>query len=191
MTVLIIGLLLFLGVHSVRIVADDWRNAQAARLGEKRWKALYTVVSVVGLVLVVWGYALARRDPVLLWAPPLWGRHLAGVLMLVSFVLLAASKVPRNPIRARLHHPMLLGTKVWAFAHLLANGALADLLLFGGFLLWAVLAFRAARRRDRLAGTSYPAGTAQGLVTTLVAGLVLWTVFAFWLHGALFGVRPF
>lgn len=191
MAVLITGLLLFLGVHSVRIVADDWRSAQIAHLGERRWKGLYTVVSVAGLVLVVWGYALARREPVVLWAPPLWGRHLAGVLMLVSFVLLAAANVPKNPIRARLHHPMLLGTKVWAFAHLLANGMLADLLLFGGFLLWAVLAFRAARRRDQAAGTTYPPGTAQGLVITLLAGLVLWTVFAFWLHGVLFGVSPF
>lgn len=191
MSVLVIGLLLFLGMHSVRIVADGWRSAQIARLGAGPWKGIYTAVSVLGLVLVVWGYGLARREPVLLWAAPAWAGPVTGVLMLVSFVLLAASKVPSNPIRARLHHPMLLGTKVWAFAHLLANGTLADLLLFGGFLVWAVLAFRAARQRDRAEGTRYPPGTTQGLVITLVAGLVLWAAFAFLLHGWLFGVRPY
>jgi uncharacterized membrane protein len=191
MSVLVIGLLLFLGIHSVRLLADDWRGAQIARHGEARWKGLYTAVAVLGLVLVVWGYGLARREPVPLWAAPVWGRHLAGLLMLVSFVLLAASKVPKNPIRARLHHPMLLGTKVWAFAHLLANGTLADLLLFGGFLVWAIFAFRSARQRDRTAGTIYPPGTLRGLVITLVAGVALWAAFAFWLHAWLFGVRPY
>lgn len=190
MTVLIIGLLLFLGVHSVRIVADDWRAAQIARMGEGPWKGAYTLLSIVGLVLVVWGYGMARQVAVPLWHPPVWTSHLAAPLMLVSFILLAASKGPRNPVRARLHHPMLLGVKVWALAHLLANGTLADVLLFGSFLLWAVLAFRAARQRDRDNGTLYPPGTARGLVITLAVGVALWAAFAFGLHAWLFGVAP-
>lgn len=191
MTLLVLGLVLFLGVHSVRIVADDWRSAQIARRGEKAWKGLYTLVSIAGFVLIVWGYGQARAEPVVLWQPPLWTRHLASLFVLLAFVLLAAAYVPRNAIKARLHHPMVAGVKLWAFGHLLANGTLADVLLFGGFLVWAVLCFRAARRRDRAAGTAYPPGTAPATALTLVAGVAAWVVFALWLHAWLIGVRPF
>jgi uncharacterized membrane protein len=118
-------------------------------------------------------------------------RHLAGLLTLVAFVFLAAAYVPRNHIKARFHHPMVLGVKAWAAGHLLANGTLADLLLFGSFLLWAVLSFIAARRRDRVAGTSYAPGSAAGTLTAIAVGAVAWAAFAFWLHGPLIGVRPF
>jgi uncharacterized membrane protein len=113
------------------------------------------------------------------------------LLTLISFVMLAAAYVPGNAIKAKLRHPMMLGTKVWAFAHLLANGTLADLLLFGGFLAWAVLGFRAARQRDRAAGTNYGSGTLPATLITVVVGVVAWLVFALWLHGWLIGVRPF
>lgn len=191
MTLLILGLLIFLGAHSTRIFAEAWRGAQLARLGEQRWKGLYSVASLVGFVLLVWGYGVARQDPVPLWTPSMGLRHLASLLTLVSFVFLAAAYVPRNAIKARLGHPMTLGVKVWALAHLLANHTLADVLLFGGFLVWAVLCFRAARARDRAAGTVYPAGTAAGTAITVAAGLGAWLVFAMWLHGPLIGVRPF
>lgn len=191
MTLLVLGLLLFLGMHSVRVFAEGWRTQMRTRLGEGGWKGLYSLVSLVGLVLIVLGYGAARENPQWLWASPLWTRHLAALLTLLSFVLLAAAYVPGNGLKARLHHPMVLGVKVWAFAHLLANGTLADLLLFGGFLAWAVAAFAAARRRDRAAGTVYAPGRALPTVATVVAGVVLWAVFAFWAHGALFGVRPF
>ncbi len=187
---LIVGLLLFLGVHSVRIVANDWRSAQVARLGEARWKALYSVASIAGFVLLVWGYALARAEPLLLWSPPRAMSHLAMLLMLLSFVLLAAAYVPRNLFKARLGHPMMLGVKTWAIAHLLANGNLADGVLFGAFLLWAVAGFQAARRRDRAADTSYPAATAAGSTTTVLLGALAWAAFAFWLHKPLIGVAP-
>ena len=149
MTVLIIGLILFLGVHSVRIFAEGWRTAQIAQRGEGAWKGLYSVASIVGFGLIVWGYGLARAEPTVLWAPQPWARHLAALLMLFAFILLAAAYVPNNGIKAWVHHPMVLGVKVWALAHLLANHTLADLLLFGSFLVWAVLDFRAARQRDR------------------------------------------
>lgn len=191
MAALILGLVLFLGAHSVRIVADGWRSASISRIGEKPWKGLYALVSVAGFVLIVWGYGLARQQPVTLWTPPAAMRHVAALLTLVAFVLVAAGNVPRNAIRAKLGHPMLLGTKVWAFAHLLANGTLADLLLFGGFLVWAVLCFRSARRRDRAAGTVYAAGTVRNTAMAVIAGIVVWGLFAFWLHTAWIGVAPF
>jgi uncharacterized membrane protein len=190
MTALVLGLILFLGAHSVRIFAEGWRSAQIARRGEGAWKGMYTVVSIVGFGLILWGYGLARAQPTALWAPQVWGRHLAALLMLLSFILLAAAYVPKNGIKSWLHHPMVLSVKVWALAHLLANHTLADLLLFGSFLLWAVLDFRAARGRDRAGNVSYPAGTVGGTVVTLVVGVVAWAVFAFWAHRFLFGVSP-
>jgi uncharacterized membrane protein len=187
---LVLGLVLFLGPHSVRIAADDWRSATIARLGERPWKGLYSLLSLAGFALVVWGYGQARQQPVVLWTPPRGMQHLAALLMVPSFVLLVAAYVPRNAIRARLHHPMVLGVKTWAVAHLLANGTLADVVLFGAFLVWAVLDFRSARRRDRDVGATYPAGTARGTTITVVLALVLYAVFLFWAHAWLIGVSP-
>jgi uncharacterized membrane protein len=190
MTMLILGLVLFLGVHAVRIVADDWRKATIARYGEGVWKGVYSVVSLVGLVLIVWGYGLARQQPVVLWTPPRGMNHAAALLTLIAFVLLAATYVPRNHIKAALHHPMVAGVKIWAFAHLISNGTLADVVLFGSFLLWAVLSFSAARRRDRAQAISYAPGSAGGTAASVLVGVVGWAVFAFWAHAALIGVRP-
>ena len=191
MGALILGLLLFLGMHSARIVADDGRSRWIARRGPMAWKALYTVVSLVGFGLIVWGYGQARLAPQVLWASPLWTRHLAGLLMLGALVLLVAAYVPRNSLKARLHHPMVLSVKVWALAHLLANNTLADALLFGSFLVWAALDFRAARQRDRAGVQRYPAGNAVATVLTLLLGAAVWALLAFWGHQQLFGVRPF
>jgi len=189
MTFLILGLLVFLGAHSVRIVADDWRTRQIARLGEGAWKGVYTVVSLVGFGLIVWGYGLARLEPVPLWTPWVGGRHLASLLTLVAFILLAAAYVPGNAIKARLGHSMVLAVKVWALAHLLANHTLADLLLFGGFLVWAVLDFRSARRRPATVANVPTSGLRTALV--LLIGLLAWAGFAMWAHAAWIGVRPF
>ncbi|MBJ7312869.1 NnrU family protein [Rugamonas sp. CCM 8940] len=191
MTILLLGLILFLGTHSIRIVAEPWRQRQLVRQGQAAWKGVFSLVSLLGFGLIIWGFGLARQQPVVLWQPPVFLRHLNGLFMVVAFVLLAATYVPRNRIKAAVHHPMMLATKVWAFGHLLANGKAADVLLFGAFLLWAALAFRAARQRDRAAGTSYPAGTLSGTLTTIAVGLLGFVVFAFWLHGVLIGVRPF
>ena len=190
MVMLLLGLVLFLGVHSTRIVANGWRSDMIGRFGEMPWKAAYAALSIAGFVLIVWGFGLARQQPVQLWMPPRGMRHLASLLTLIAFVLLAATYVPRNAIKARLHHPMVLAVKVWALAHLLSNGNLAHVILFGTFLLWAALSFRAARARDRVAGTVYPAGTAAGTGMTVVVGVAAWALFAFWAHGALIGVRP-
>ena len=190
MTVLILGLLIFLGVHSLRIFADDWRGRQRARLGEVRWKAIYALVSLIGFALICWGFVLARQHPVLLYIPPLALRHLNALFTLLAFVLVVAAYVPRNHLKAKFGHPMLLGVKLWAFGHLLATGMLRDVVLFGAFLLWAVVLFIVSRRRDRHTATVYPAGTLAGDATVMVVGVVAWIVFAFWLHLWLIGVRP-
>lgn len=190
MTYLVLGLVIFLGVHSVRIVADAWRTRMRERLGEGAWKGLYSLLSLAGLALVVWGFGVAREQPVVLWMPPAGMRHLAGLLTLLSFVLFAAAYVPGNGIKARLHHPMAAGVKVWALAHLLSNGMLVHQILFGAFLLWAVASFAAARRRDRLAGTVYAPGQVLPTVITVLLGAAAWAAVAFWLHGMLIGIRP-
>jgi uncharacterized membrane protein len=191
MALLVLGLILFLGVHSTRVFADGWRTATIARIGEKLWKGVYSLLSIAAFVVLVWGYARARQNPVLLWTPPVGMRHVAALLMVIAFVLFVAAYVPRNWFKAKLHHPQFLSVKVWAFGHLLANGMLVDVLLFGGFLVWAVLGYTTARRRDRAAGAVYAPATAKGTVIAIVVGLVAWTVFAFWLHGWLVGVKPF
>ncbi len=191
MGALILGLLLFLGMHSVRIAGDGWRTQVIARRGPGAWKGLYSVVSLVGFGLIVWGYGQARLAPQVLWASPLWTRHLASLLMLGSMVLLVAAYVPGNQIKAKVQHPMVLAVKVWALAHLLANNTVADLLLFGSFLLWAVLDFRSSRQRDRAGAVVYAAGTPAATAGTVLLGLALWAGLAFWAHVRLFGVRPF
>jgi uncharacterized membrane protein len=149
------------------------------------------VVSIVGFGLMLWGFSLARQDSVVPWpAPPVWVRHVTALLVLVAFVLLVAAYVPGNQLKAWVHHPMVLGVKLWAFAHLVANNTLADAVLFGAFLLWAVLDFRAARKRDRVNGTVYPPGKASRTVATVVVGLVAWAVFAFWVHAHWLGIAP-
>ncbi|MCC7217311.1 MAG: NnrU family protein [Burkholderiales bacterium] len=191
MIYLVAGLVLFLGSHSVRIFADDWRAAQVARLGERMWKGLYSAVALAGFVLLVWGYGQARMDPVVLWSPPVWTRHLASLLLVPAFVLVVAGNLRGTRIKAAVGHPMVLGTKLWAFAHLIANGTLADVVLFGAFLVWAIADYASARKRDRAAGTVYPAGSAARNALAVVVGVAAWAAFGVWLHGPLIGVRPF
>jgi uncharacterized membrane protein len=188
MTLLLVGMLLFVGAHSVSIVAPGWRDAMAARLGEKPWKGLYAGVSLVGFVLLVVGYAAARDAPVVLYVPPAWMRHLALLLMLPVFPLLIATYLPGRISRAA-RHPMLLAVKVWATAHLLANGMLADVVLFGGLLAWAVADRISLKRRP-----ARPIPTAASKpINDLVAialGLIVYVAFVAALHQALFGVSP-
>ena len=191
MVYLLAGLVIFLGVHSVRVFADGWRSQMRDKLGVQTYRGLYSVASVVGLVLVVWGYGLARQQPVVLWNPPVGMRHLAALLTLVAFVLLASAYVPGNMIKARVHHPMVAGVKVWAFAHLLANGTLAHVLLFGSFLVWAVLLFIASRKRDRRDAAVYAVGQPVATGMAIAIGVASWIAFTLWLHGWLIGVRPF
>jgi uncharacterized membrane protein len=187
MTWLALGLALFLGIHLTQAMTPRWRQAMIARLGEKGWKGLYTVVSLIGFSLILWGYHLARQQPVVLWPAIRGMNHAAAALMLVAMVLLAAAYVPRNHLKAKLQHPMTLAVKTWAFAHLIANNTLADVMLFGSFLVWAIVVFRAARRRP--APPTAPA-TLAGTLGTVVLGVAFWAFFAFWAHAAWLGIAP-
>jgi uncharacterized membrane protein len=191
MTWLILGLLIFLGSHSVRIFAEPWRGARISAMGLNAWKGVYSIVSIAGFVLIVWGYGVARGAPVIVYSPPVWTKHVAALLTIPAFILLAAAYVPGTRIKRAVGHPMVAGVKAWAFAHLLANGTLADVVLFGAFLVWAIADYIAARRRDRAAGTVYVVGPITRDVAAVVVGLLAWAAFAFWLHAALIGVRPF
>jgi uncharacterized membrane protein len=189
MTWLILGLLLFLGVHSVRALAPSWREARIASIGARPWKGLYSVLAIAGFALLVWGYGQARADaPVLLWMPPAGLRHAAALLTLPAFILLVAAYVPRNHLKARLGHPMLLAVKLWAAAHLLVSGWLHAVILFGAFLAWAMVAYRAARRREPAPRSG---GTWTGTLIAVVIGTAAWAAFAFHLHARWIGVAPF
>jgi len=191
MTVLLLGLVLFFGVHSVSIVAPGWRQARIAQMGERPWKGLYSVAAGVGLALLIVGYGMARRDPTVLYDPPRALRHLALLLMVPVFPLLFAAYLPGR-IQSAARHPMLLATKIWATAHLLANGMLADVLLFGGFLLWAVADRIAVKRRTAALAHEVPgapAGPRNDLVA-VVGGLLVYAVFLLGGHRWLTGVSP-
>ncbi len=191
MTVLIIGLMIFLGMHSVRIFAGDFRSRALARLGPNGWKGLCAVASIFGFVLIIWGFGLARQHPVLLYLPPRSLRHANALFTLLAFVLVAAAYVPRNHIKAKIGHPMLAGIKVWALGHLLAIGFLHDVILFGAFLCWAIALFIVSRGRDRREAVEYPAGTWTGDLVVIIAGVAGWAAFAFWAHAHWIGVSPF
>ena len=193
MSLFILGLVLFLGSHSVRVFADSWRNRMIENLGEKMFKGIYSVASLVGFVLLVYGFSKIRWDSPVIWTPPVAMRHLAALLMLVAMVLLVAGQVPHNAIKNKLRHPMVLSVKVWALAHLLANGKQADLILFGAFLVWSVLNFRAARQRDRLAlaeGMADDVTATPNTLRVVLIGVAAWALLVFGGHTWLFAVSP-
>ena len=188
---LIMGLILFCGVHSLHSLAPKLRQSAIDRWGLLAFKGVYSVVSLLGFVLLVQGYDQARQNTVLLWTPPPGMAHVTLALMWLSMVLLVAAYVPGNHIQARLRHPMTLSVKVWALAHLMCNGQLADVLLFGGFLVWAVTVFRAARQREpSRVSTSHP-GRLWRTLLTLALGSGVWASLGLGgLHLWLIGVQP-
>ena len=189
MTLLITGLLLFLGVHSTAIIAPEWRTAQVARRGEAAWKGLYALLSIAGFVVLIYGYGVARQSPVVLYTPPTFTRHLALLLMLPVFPLLIAAYLPGR-IKTAAKHPMLLAVKLWALAHLLANGSLHDVVLFGTFLAWAV-ADRISMKR-RMVARAVPVASPRPMndAIALAGGLAVYAVFVLWAHLKLIGVSP-
>jgi uncharacterized membrane protein len=189
MPLLIAGLLLFLGVHSVVIVAPSFRTRTIQRMGEGAWKGLYALISLAGFVLICYGFGLARQAPVVLYSPPTWLRHLALLVMLPVFPLLIAAYLPGR-IKTAAKHPMLAAVKFWAFAHLLANGSLADVLLFGGFLAWAVVDRISVKRRatPRVLRTAPPGPWNDAIAVVL--GLAVYALLIGWAHVRLFGVSP-
>jgi uncharacterized membrane protein len=188
MVYLIAGLVIFLGVHSIAIVAPQARAHALERLGEGGWKGLYALISLAGFVLIVLGFGWARQAPVVLYTPPRWLHHVTFLFMLPVFPLLLAAYLPGR-IKAAAKHPMLAAVKFWAFGHLLANGTLADVLLFGGFLAWAVVDRISLKRRPAQVLRTAPPGRFNDL-TAVVLGLAIYAVFIGWAHVRLFGVSP-
>lgn len=188
MTLLLIGLAVFIGAHSLRIVAPGWREARISAWGVNAWKAVAGILSIAGFVLILYGYGEARQAPVLLWTPPAGLRHAAALLTLPAFILLVAAYVPRSWPKLQLGHPMVLAVKLWALAHLLMVGWLHSIVLFGSLLLWAILSFRAARRREP---PSRASASAASSLLAVVIGTAAWAGFALYLHARWIGVAPF
>ncbi len=190
MTILILGLLLFLGIHSIRIVAEPARTGMVERMGLWGYKGVYSVFAVVGLVLIIVGYGQARLDPVVLYQPPQFLTHLSMLLMVIVFPAFLAAYFPGR-IQEALKHPLLVAVKAWAIAHLLVNGTLADVLLFGGFLVWAVFdRISVKRRADGGSDLALPRWGLNDAIV-VVGGLGIYVAFAFWLHPILIGVPVF
>jgi len=186
MGLLIIGLVIFFSVHAVSIVNEPWRNRMVESIGEGPWKGLYALAALTGFVLMVWGYGLDRQQSVVVYVSPYGFRKLTLLLMAPVFPLLLATYFPGR-LQTSVRHPMLIATILWALAHLLVNGRLADILLFGSFLVWAVLDLNSMRRR---AGRPIPGAPISRFndVLALVGGLVLYFLFLFRLHALLVGV---
>lgn len=186
MAILIAGLVLFLGVHSISIVSASWRDAMAARIGERAWRGLYSLVALVGLVLIIRGYGLAREEPTFFYVPPGWLRYVAVAAMIFVFPLLFATYLP-GKIKSALKHPMLVAVKLWAVAHLLVNGSVADVVLFGSLLAWAV-ADRISFKRRAQRPLPGPEPSKLNDVIAVTAGLAVYLAFVLGGHAWLFGV---
>jgi uncharacterized membrane protein len=190
MAILVFGLVVFLGLHSIRIFADPLRAQAIARLGEGPWKGIYSLLSVISFVLIVWGFAQARFNAPTLWATPPGARHLTILLMLISMLLLAGYFFKQSHIAVAVRHPMIWSVAVFGLAHLIANGTAADVVLFGGFFIWALADLMSSYARDRQNRVIYPEPSWGATMGAIILGLVLWVVIAFWLHFWLFGVSP-
>lgn len=187
MIVLVVGLILFLGMHLTAVLVPGWRAARIAAWGTGRWKTLYSLVSLAGLVCIVIGYSQTRYSPIVIYSSPVWLRSLSLLLMLPVFPLLIAAYIP-GKIRAGLKHPMLVAVRAWALAHLLANGMLADILLFGSLLAWSVAVQVSLKSRPAATATTLPGRLNDA--TAIIIGVVLFLIFVFVLHRVLFGVSP-
>lgn len=190
MVLLLIGLFLFIGVHSARIFAEGPRLAFINRFGDGVWKSAYTLLSIVGLVLIILGYRNAAPSAFVIWVPPFALVHIAALLMIFAFILVVAAYLPAGRLKPAVKHPMVLGVKVWAFAHVLINGMSHEIVLFGTFLVWAIADYAAARRRDRAMGLQYIAGPVRNDLLSIAGGAALWAGFVFAAHEWLFGIAP-
>ena len=190
MAILVLGLVIFLGLHSTRIVSESGRERAIARLGAGPWKGIYSLISAIGFVLIVWGFARARYDAPQLWTLPAGARHITMLLMLVALILFASFLFKRSHIAVLTHHPMLWSVLLWSAGHLFANGSAADLLLFGAFFVWSAADLVSAYARDRRNGVVYPEPQVAATAGAIIVGLVVYALLIGGLHLWLFGVSP-
>ncbi|MCW8356086.1 MULTISPECIES: NnrU family protein [Marinomonas] len=191
MLILVIGLVVFFCLHSVRLVAPHWRETIMQQHGAMRWKMRFGMITLLSTAFIVMGYLQMRVEPVWLWFPPVWTRHLAGLLVLVALFFAGSALVPNTTMKKKMGYPMLIAVKIWAFAHLISNGSLADVMVFGSFLVWSIVSFAVYRRRDRKAGVirDFESGVQYDLAAFAFA-MVSWFAIAFYLHQAIIGVSP-
>lgn len=191
MTLLLLGIVIFLGMHLVRVVAPGLRASVIARQGKGAWMGIYTVISLIGLLLIIYGFGEARAVTGMLYDPPVFLKHIALLLMLLAFICLAAGFLPAGRIAVALKHPQILSIKIWALAHLLANGETPSVLLFGSFLAWAVILRISLKRRQRAGEKVLPVfRSASSDLLAVVIGVVVYGLFVWKLHEWLIGVAP-
>ncbi len=187
MLIFITGLVIFFAIHLVRMLAPEWRRTQIKNIGENKWKGVYSIISIIGLGLIIWGYSQAKIDSDIIYTPPSWGAHVALLLVAIALILVIAANLPTGKIKQAVKHPFLLAVKLWAFAHLLANGDVASIILFGSFLVYAVWNRIAVKRRG---GANPVANSSTSDMISIVLGLAIWAILVFGAHNWLFGVNP-
>ncbi|HEV7322151.1 MAG TPA: NnrU family protein [Ensifer sp.] len=191
MAILVLGIILFLGLHLIRVVAPGFRAGVIESRGKGTWMAIYAVFSLIGLCLIIYGFGQARSETGMLYNPPVFLRHIALLLMLFAFISAAAGFLPAGRIAVALKHPQVLSIKIWALAHLLANGETSSVLLFGSFLAWAVILRISLKRRERAGERVLPVfKSSANDVLAVVIGLVVYVLFVWKLHEWLIGVAP-
>jgi uncharacterized membrane protein len=187
--ILVLGLVVFLGDH-IFVTRRDARAAAIARFGFNLYRGLFALVAIVGLALIVWGYSTYRaHELITIWSPPAFMRHATVGLMLIAVILFIAAFIPSH-IKAKAKHPMLAGIKTWALAHLLSNGDLGSILLFGSFLAWGVFARIAAKRRGDAGTAVAPTGWTNDIIFVAV-GIVIYLSLGFAFHPVVIGVPVF
>jgi uncharacterized membrane protein len=190
LSLLILGLIVFIGAH-VFVTRRDMRAATIKHLGEGPYKLQFSVVSLIGLVLIGWGFSMYRATGwVDVWHPPVWTRHLAVALVWPAFIFVAAAYSPGR-IKTTLKHPMLVGVKLWALAHLIANGDLGSIVLFGSILGWAVFDRISLKRRNDPGGPSIPVGGVRNDIIAVVVGTLVYVALGLWFHPWVIGVPVF
>ncbi|MCZ4074037.1 NnrU family protein [Agrobacterium sp. LMR679] len=191
MLFLALCLALFLLTHLLKVVAPQFRARMIASMGEGPFKGVYSLVSLITLGLVIYAFGEARQETGMVWYPPVWTSHLAVTLMLPAMICLIASLIPAGHIAVKTKHPLILSVKIWALAHLLANGETSSILLFASFLAWGVVMRISLKRRER-AGEKVVRDFVSGRydLVAIVGGIVLWGAFILKLHEWLIGVQP-
>ncbi|OCP09149.1 MULTISPECIES: NnrU family protein [unclassified Ensifer] len=191
MAILVLGIIIFLGMHLIRVVAPGFRAGVIESRGKGAWMGIYAILSLIGLCLIIYGFGQASSETGMLYDPPVFLRHIALLLMLFAFIFLAAGFLPAGRIAVAVKHPQVLSIKIWALAHLLANGETSSVLLFGSFLVWAVILRVSLKRRERAGERVLPVfKSAMNDVLAIVIGLAVYVLFVWKLHEWLIGVPP-
>ncbi len=191
MALLILGIVIFIGIHLVRSFAPGLRAAVTKRSGTGAWHAIHGIAALVGLALIAIGFVKARATTGILYTPPVFMTHIALTLMLIASIFLVAAFLPAGKIRVATKHPAILAIKIWALAHLLANGEAPSVLLFGAFLAWGVILRISMKKRWRAGEITYPAFVSSRYdLAAVLIGAALYGVIVWKLHALVIGVAP-